>query len=118
MTSLFKWLAALLLCFFAGSAFAGTSLIAGGTILAAVDGTESANANVRVYRSNAPEEVAFGQIGLYAIDIWAIEVGASFNDYQVSDELITVIEKELNDGQLDHAGYYAVQSMLLDGNDP
>jgi hypothetical protein len=99
-------------------AFAATSLTAAGLVSDAADGTSPAGATVRVYRTAEPAVVASLQAGTYETNLWLGEVGASFSDYQVGDELIAIIEQELDDGELTHAGYYNVQSITLGGLDP
>lgn len=118
MIALLKWWSPLLMILSASIAFAGPSLTAGGLLHDAVDGTESVASVVRVFRTAAPGEVASLTSGDFAVKTWAGEVGAVYSEYQVGDELIAVAEGSENHGQLDHAGYYAVQATTLDGSDP
>jgi len=99
--------------------FAGTQHIEYGYVQNASDGTSSANSDVRIYHTSHPNDIVTSQTDSSNPSLWYKNVGEDMNvQWLVGDDHVVTVDKEINSGSANHAGYYAVTNMdITAGND-
>ena len=108
-----------LLLSLSGLALAGTFHLESGQVYDASDGTNSNGSNFFVYNLVRPTELSTGNVGDVLSQIWMKSVGEDlFTEWQVGDNHLAVIYKELMSGTTQHRGYYAVTNKNLSGDSP
>ena len=98
---------------------AGTQHIEYGYVQNASDATASSNSEVRIYNTLRPNDVISSSTDTSSPSLWYKNVGeAMIVQWQVGDDHVVLIDKEINPGTATRKGYYAVSNIdITEGND-
>jgi len=95
-------------------------LVGGGSILNAADSTSPDGGTWLLYDVAQTSRVSGGSVGTDQVNLWNGEIAQTVKPLAIAlgKELILAAEQEVDAGLQTHAGYYATQSVLVDGTDP
>lgn len=101
------------------SAQSPSTLVVGGYVGPAADGTVVSGAVWQVYAVTNSAQRATGSAGAPLVNAWVGDEGVQLGVLPaVGSEQMCVIAKEIGGGTLGHTGYYAVMSHVIAGRDP
>ncbi len=111
--------AALLFATLLSPAFSGTTHTEGGPVNDAADSTAANGSSFRVYNTSIPAETVTGTVGTPTSGTWRADVGFFLpTQWNVGDDHVAVIDKEIDSGLATHKGYYSVINKDLTSVDP